>query len=571
MFPEGEHTIAGGARSCAVDIKVVGNTFRNIGVADFVYLTARDENGLPRTDSAGNPVFLMDENGNRIPNNNEDETAVHLQGTARKVTISDNAIEGTGFGTLRFRRGIADDAEITISNNLIRAFTSGGNRYSDALVVVDGAKEDTKITISGNRLFASDSNPDYKTVYYDSFFRRAKWCNKADDSAVITDSTTITQLDRFLQPVIAQSYVPNFPYPPLDVSNNVVDADEGTTIGPSVRTPVRLTELAMPSATVGDFDISLADDGILKSDDIMIFKSDIVLYKSCARRVGIFLSGHENAKISLVGNDIGYGDGAALIDNAIELWGVGNAAAPGFEAFSGNNINNYVKNLVGGSFSGSLATKGNYIGPVPRISRSVTLDRTGELSEPVAREPGAVGPRAGMNADSPPVVPRIASASVSPTAGDMVVVTYDTSLAGESVPPASAFTVRYRVEDGRSLEIGVSRLSVSGMTVTLTLASEIPSGASGVTVVYTAPGGDAAVRSRLGSVAARNQSSPVTTGGDGGDGDPSPPVDQPGGGGDGGCALASSGSGGAGLGTLLFLTVVVSFAFTAGRKRRYNA
>ncbi len=582
LFEEGEWVMSRGAKSCAVDIKVVGNTFRNIGVADSSYLVARDENGLPRTDSSGNPVFLMDENGNRIPYNNEDETAVQLQGTARKVTISDNTIEGTTFGTLRFRKGVAANAEITISNNLIRAFTSGGNRYADALVVVDDcpkvdrndpdrpcieSEEDAKITISGNRLFASDSNPVYSTTFYSAVLRRMQWCSNDDDTKIVA-ATTIAQIDRSLQPTIMQSYVPNFPYPPLS-SGNVVDAGDGETEGPARATPVRLAELARASATAGDFRLSAADDGILKSDDIMIGKNDIVRYKSCHRRVGIFLRANENAKISLVDNDISYGDGAALVDNAIELWSVEKAAAPGFEAFSGNNIGNYAKNLVGGEFSGQLAVKGNYIGPRPRVPSSVTLVLAGELLEPITRESGAIGPRAGMNADSRPEAPRIASASVSPTARDMIVVTYNTNLVAESVPPATAFTVQYRVEGSERIEVvNASRVSVSGMTVTLTLAKEIPSGASGVTVVYTAPDGDAAVRSRLGSISAGNQRSPVTTGDDG---DPSPPVDQPRGGGDGGCALASSESGGAGLGTLLFLTVVVSFAFTAGRKRRYNA
>ncbi len=581
LFEEGEWVMSRGAKSCAVDIKVVGNTFRNIGVADSSYLVARDENGLPRTDSSGNPVFLMDENGNRIPYNNEDETAVQLQGTARKVTISDNTIEGTTFGTLRFRKGVAANAEITISNNLIRAFTSGGNRYADALVVVDDcpkvdrndpdrpcieSEEDAKITISGNRLFASDSNPVYLTTFYSAVLGRMQWCSNDDDTKIVA-ATTIAQLDRSLQPTIMQSYVPDFPYPPLS-SGNVVDAGDGEPEGPARATPVRLAELARASATAGDFNLSAGDDGILKSDDIMIGKNDIVRYKSCHRRVGIFLRANENAKISLVDNDISYGDGAALVDNAIELWSVEKAAAPGFEAFSGNNIGNYAKNLVGGEFSGQLAVKGNYIGPRPRVPSSVTLVLAGELLEPITRESGAIGPRAGMNADSRPEAPRIASASVSPTARDMIVVTYNTNLVAESVPPATAFTVQYRVEGSERIEVvNASRVSVSGMTVTLTLAKEIPSGASGVTVVYTAPDGDAAVRSRLGSISAGNQRSPVTTGDDG---DPSPPVDQPRGGGDGGCALASSESGGAGLGTLLFLTVVVSFAFTAGRKRRYS-
>ena len=546
-----------GATDCTVDIRIVGNTFRNIGVADYAYLTARDENGVPRTDSAGNPVFIMDGDGNRIPYNNEDERAIHLHDVYRKVTISDNAIEGTSFGALSVNNPVAK-AEITISNNLIREFTAGGNRVADALLYIGGAREDTEITISGNRLFISDSTPDYHVVHYESFLRRAKWCDNADDLAVITDATTIAELDRITQPAIWQSYIPMFPYPPLDGSNNVVDADEGTTEGPPVPTPVRLTELVTESSTVGTL--------TLKSADIRIGDFDIVRYRGCKRRMGIVLAGHKDAKISVVDNDLGYGDAAAPFDNAIELWGQGEGA-PGFERFSGNNIDNYVKNLVSGGFSGSFATRGNYIGLRPRVSRSVTLDRTGELSEPVARERGTVGPRAGMTAESPPELPRIESASL--TARNMIVVTYDADLDEESTPPDSAFTVRYQVEEGRFSNIGVSSVSVSGRMVTLTLASPIPSGASGLTVIYTAPGGDAAVRSTLGNVEARDQSSPVATDDGGGGGSVDPPApQQPTRSGDGGCVLASSGSGGTGLGMLLFLAAAVSFAFmTAGRKR----
>ena len=559
---------------CDVDIKVVGNTFRNIGVADYAYLVARDENGLPRTDSSGNPVFIMDGNGNRVPNHAEDENTMQFWDVYRKVTISDNTFEGSTFSPIRFRtrQGYAPRAEITISNNLIREFTSGGNRAGGSLIGIRGARADTKITISGNRLLASDNDAVYNTVYYRDFLGingRAAGCPDIDGT------TTITRLDEFLRPVIAQSYVPSFPYPPLDGSGNVVDADDPSSVGTksgALATPVRLIELARSSATVRDFDITDADDGILKSDDIMIGKYDIVLYRLCtavSRIAAIFIQGDKDAKISLVDNDINYGEGAALISSPISLSGVGGDPAPGFEAFSGNNMDNYRWLLLGGPFSGSLAVKGNYIGQRPRVPRDVTLDRTGEILEPIAREDGALGPRAGMNADSRPEVPRIASASVSPTARNMIVVTYDADLAAESVPPATAFTVQYRLEGSERIEIvNASGVSVSGMTVTVTLAREIPSGAVGVTVVYTAPDGDAAVRSMLGSVAAGNQRSPVTTGDDDG-GDTGDPVSrQP----DGGCALASSESGGAGLGMLLFLTtVVVSFAFTAGRERRHNA
>ena len=545
-----------GATDCTVDIKIVGNTFRNIGVADYAYLKARDENGVPRTDSAGNPVFVMDEQGNRIPRNNEDEYAIGLWDVYRKVTISDNRIEGVSLEPL-WIHNLVGSAEVTVSNNLVRGFTAGGNRVGNILIQIGGALEDSRITVSGNRVFRSDSNPDYNVVYYASFLGRAKWCGHADDLAVITDATTIAQLDQFLQPTIWQSYIPRFPYPPLDASSNVVDADDGTTEGPPLPTPVRLTKLAAKSSTVGTW--------TLKSADIMIGDYDIVRYRNCFRKRMIYIGGHEDAKVSVVDNDIGYGEGAATFDNAIDLDGIG-----GFEAFSGNNIDNYVKNLIGGTFAGSLATRGNYIGLRPRVSRSATLDRTGELSEPVAREQGAIGPRAGMTAESPPELPRIESASL--TAGNMIVVTYDADLDEESTPPDGAFTVRYQVEEGRFSNIGVSSISVSGRMVTLTLASEIPSGASGLTVIYTVPGGDAAVRSALGGVAARDQSSPVATDDGGGGGSVEPPAGPtPTRSGDGGCVLASSGSGGAGLGMLPFLTAAVSFAFAAERKRRRSA
>ena len=546
-----------GATDCTVDIKIVGNTFRNIGVADYVYLKARDENGVPRTDSSGNPVFIMDENGNRIPDNNEDEYAIGLWDVYRKVTISDNRIEGVSLEPL-WIHNLVGSAEVTVSNNLVRGFTAGGNRVGNILIQIGGALEDSRITVSGNRVFRSDSNPDYNVVYYSSFFSRAKWCAHPDDLATITDATTIAQLDRVLQPTIWQSYIPRFPYPPLDGGGNVVDADEGDTEGPPLPTPVRLTELVAESSTVGTL--------TLKSDDIVIGDYDIVRYRNCFRKRMIYIGGHEDAKVSVVDNDIGYGDGAATFDNAIDLDGIG-----GFEAFSGNNIDNYVKNLIGGTFAGSLATSGNYIGLRPRVSRSssITLDRTGELSEPVVREQRTVGPRAGMTAESPPVVPRIRSAAVSPSGRNMIVLTYGTALDGESEPTAGAFSVRYRMEDGRIRIIGVDDVEVDGSTVVLTLGEEIPSGASGLTVIYSSEdAGDSAVRSTLGGVNARDDEA-VVSDSDGEDMMPPGPGEETAPKGDGGgCVLASSGSGGAGLGVLLTVAVMGLASFLSGRKRK---
>ncbi len=545
---------------CAVEANIVGNTFRNIGVTDSAYLPARNEDGSTRTDSAGKPVFLMDGEGNRIPRNNADEYAIELGHSIRKATISDNTIEKTSYGSIRIQ-DILEDGEITISNNLFRISTEGGSRNVDSPIGILGGNDDVEVMIRGNRIIYSDSNVPYLTTYYYDFLRRAKWCG-VSDRIHVTNNTTIKQLDAATEPAIWQSYMPNFPYPPIgtfvdanDIDGDrdkmesmtgVVDADEGETKGAAEALPSRLARLARSNATVGNFNFSVAGDGILKSNNIMIGRYDIVRYKSCLSTAMILI--HQNG-VSVVDNDLGYG-GPGSVDFAIQM-----PSGISLAKFSGNNVDNYVSSLVGGGFSGSFAIRGNYVGERPRVSRSVTLDRTGELSEPVARKQGAIGPRAGMNADDPPVVPRIASASVSPTARNVVVVTYDADLASGSEPPDSAFTVQYQSEKGRIEVIRASGVSVSGRTVTLTLAKEIPSGASGVTVVYTAPGGDAAIRGALGNLEARDQSRPVTTGDGGpGPGELPPPSDQPGGDGGGGCVLASSESRGVDLGTLLFLT-----------------
>ena len=551
---------------CVVDIAVVGNTFRDIGVADYAYLVARDANGLPRADSDGNPVFLLDEEGNRMNRNNEDEYAIGLHAAAhRKVVISDNTIEGTTHEPLQVRN-FAEGAEVTVSNNLIRAFTSGGNKFVGSLLNVDGGKEDTKVTISGNRLFRSDDNPVYDFTYYDAFRGRQKWCKSANgDPAGLTDATTIATLDRITEPTIVQSYVPNFPYPPLDGEDppNVVDADDEDVATPpredhELSTPIRVKDLVMDSCTVGACE---------EKTGVTIGDKDIVRYKSCKRRIMLIVIGHEDMEVSVVDNDIGYG-GAGLFDRAIEMWG-----PKEFKRFSGNNIDNYQTSLIGPpSFDGSLATAGNYIGPVPRISRLVTLSRDGELSEPIVRGEGDVGPRTGMTVDSPPELPQIESASVSGSR-NMIVVTYDAVLDEESPPPASAFTVRYQTPDreGTYENIRASGLSISGSTVTLTLPREIPGDASGLTLIYTAPDGAAPLRSKQGGIAARTQTEPVTGAAEPKDPGTPPPGAGAGGDGGGGCSLASSGGGGAGLGTLLLLTIVGLFVFAPGKKARRAA
>ena len=157
---------------------------------------------------------------------------------------------------------------------------------------------------------------------------------------------------------------------------------------------------------------------------------------------------------------------------------------------------------------------------------------------------------------------------MSPSGRNMIVLTYGTALDGESEPTTGAFTVRYRIEEERTGIIGVDDVEVDGSTVVLTLGEEIPSGASGLTVIYSSEdAGDSAVRSTLGGVNARDDEA-VVSDSDGG-GMMTEPGDETAPKGDGGgCVLASSGSGGVGLGMLLTVAVMGLASVLSGRKRK---
>ena len=175
------------------------------------------------------------------------------------------------------------------------------------------------------------------------------------------------------------------------------------------------------------------------------------------------------------------------------MWGAGIVLAE----FGGNNFD-YVEEGVIGSFAGNAArvsSKGNYLGLIPYGTSN--LDREGELGEPIVRGEGDIGPRFGMTVDNPPVVPRIESAAVSSSDRKMVVLTYNVDIDEEPRPTKDAFTVRYRVASGVTGMITVDNVKVDGRTVVLTLEDEIPSGVSGLTVVYsTEAAGDSAFREK---------------------------------------------------------------------------
>ena len=518
--------------NCFVEVDITGNTFRNIGIADYAFL--RDSDG----------DFITDGDGNRVPDgyNELSEYAIGLFDFVRKATISDNTIEGTTHNSIAIRN-TPEGGRIAVRNNLIRPAPDEGARFprfAETQIDIRGRADDVKITIAGNRLLGSDDYYPYFITNFGSFRRRANWCQ---DPAVPRDAS-ITQLETLLQPRIWRSYVPDFPYP---------DGSGPKLPMPPEGTPVRLASL------LNGFSGNTAQP----KTNIVIGPHDVVRHKRCHPTSRIEIRNQKG--VSVTDNDLGYGE-EGFVGYGITLWGADTTLAE----FSGNNVDYYSKGVIG-SFGGNAATvaaKGNYLGLRPLLTN---LNGDGVVTEPVARGEGDIGPRPGMTAENPPVVPRIRSAAVSPSGRNMIVLTYGTALDGESEPAAGAFSVRYRVEDGRIRIIGVDDVEVDGSTVVLTLGEEIPSGASGLTVIYSSEdAGDSAIRSTLGGVDARDDEAGVSDSSDGEDIIPPGPSEETAPKGDGGgCSLASSKSEGAGL--VVLLLAIFGFALGSGGRNKKNA
>ena len=518
-----------GSKDCFVEVEVTGNTFRNIGIGrDYSYIK----------DSSGN--FITDGDGKRIPNGYEElsEYAIGLFDRVRKAAISDNTIEGTTHNSIAIRN-TPEGGRIAVRNNLIRPATDEGAifpRYAETQIDIRGSADDVKITIAGNRLLGSDDFYPYFVTPFEQFRRRAGWCR----DPVVPRDATMAQLETLLQPRIWRSYVPDFPYP---------DGSGPAQPMPPEGTPVRLADL------LDGFNGNTAQP----KTNIVISGHDVVRHKRCHPTSRIEIRNQKG--VSVTNNDLGYGEEGS-VGYGITLWGAGTTLAE----FSGNNVDYYSKGVIG-SFAGNAATvaaKGNYLGPRPLL---INLNGNGVVAEPVARGEGDIGPRPGMTAENPPMVPRIRSAAVSSSGRNMIVLTYSTALDGESEPTARGFTVRYRIEEGRTGIIGVDDVEVDGSTVILTLEKEIPSGASGLTVVYSSEdAGDSAVRSTLGGLDARDDEA-VVSDSNGGGMMPADPGEGTAPKGDGGCVLTSSGSGGASLGILLTVAVMGLVSVLRGRRK----
>ena len=523
-----------GGDNCSVEARVTGNRFRNIG-------TGRDSSFI--RDSEGN--FITDGDGHRIPRNylelNKYAIGFH---SVRKGEILDNTIEGTTHVPVMVV-GTPEGGRITIGNNLIRSasgtFPAVASQFAESQINIRGTADDVKITITGNRLLGSDDGYPYFYTEFAQFRRRAGWCR----SPAVPRDASVEQLEALLQPRIWRSYVPDFPYP---------------SAGP----PVKL----------GDVVASYSGNTPTFRPDVVAGSYDVVRHRNCHPTSRIEI--RDQKGVSVTGNDLGYGE-EGYVKHAITLWGSGTALAE----FSGNNVDWYAVNLVG-SFNGNAETtsaEGNYLGPYPIVSKTTYIGE--EILEPIVRGAGEeVGPREGMTVDSPPVVPQIESASVSEAGRNKIILAFNVALLEEPKPSAGAFTVTLVYQGSkpggtRRGQVKVDDVEVDGSTVTLTLAEEIPSGASGVigvSVAYdTEKAGDSPVMSVRGGVAAIDQDISVTedtdTGPDTGPGTDTGGDDSAGAGtrGDGGCALASEGSGG--IGFMALLLVMLPFAFDIGRKK----
>ena len=528
--------------NCFVEVDITGNTFRNIGIADYAFLT----------DSDGN--FITDGDGNRVPDgyNELSEYAIGLFNFVRKATISDNTIEGTTHNSIAIRN-TPEGGRITVRNNLIRPAPDEGARFprfQEAQIDIRGSADDVKITITGNRLLGSDDFYPYFITNFGSFRRRAGWCR----DPVVPSSATIAQLETLLQPRIWQSYVPDFPYP---------GGSKKRFFMPPEGRPAELTDLLT----------GFNGNNAQVQTDVVIGPHDVVRHKRCHPTSRIEIRGQDG--VSIVGNDLGYvaGDdsGESYVSYGITLWRLG-SDDPTLTEFTGNNIDYFLKGAVGffgGNAQTSLSTRGNYLGPEALVPG--TVSRSGELVEPVVHE-NTVGPQE----KDPPTVPATGGAMISET-GTVITLTYDEALDEESVPAAAAFTVTQTDGDGLAGTIDVSGVEVSGPSVVLTLA-KAPGSGNSVTVSYDpAKAGSGAgagpIRDVAGNEAPALTSRMLTAS------RPTDPVgpnpmgpgetQQPGpGGGDGGCALALGGSDGADLGVLLLAVFVFFGSRRDTRKER---
>ena len=533
--------VVAGARRCASQVDVIGNTFMNIGGnGPFV------ENSRKRA--------LMDSNGNMIADIGNREPAIDIRG-ARAAMITDNTLGGSagddgtvvppGTSDAIVVREAPMKAAISVSNNRITSPMLNGILISDS-AAVESAANAASITVSGNVIsgvnanryltapFTSTAIPTTGPVVESYESERDTKCNDGGGPTATTAEKNASNL--VLAPEVWRSRVDDFPF----------------------------LSAGAPRALAGT-------GGVIEADVAAnIGNTDLVRYKAeeCFSLGSVKVVSQEG--VSLTNNDLGYtADGESSLSGSLDYGVVVEGASTELAAFRGNNVAYSLRGRAVRKAEGpALSVAGNYLGESPVLGRQVTGTPESDPIEPTTEAPRVVGPREDfINPDE--VAPTAPAAAVN-EAGTMLTLTYGEDLDEDSTPSAGAFTVRKSSDEdfARSLRITVSNVRVVGRTVILTLASspKIEAGDT-VRVTYVMPSGAAdKIQDMAENPAPSFATSPTVTnnvgGGDGGD-TMTPPAAA--GGGGGGCALASAGSEGTGLG-MLPLLLVIPFAFALRRK-----
>ena len=548
------------------DVVISGNTFTGIGFnGDYI---DREENVLA--------VFNL-------------ETAVKAF-RSRRMTITDNLVDGTTYAGFMLNEVFG---KTVVQYNEVRNVPSYGIRVKGNAV---SGESDYEVVVSNNRVVNSNNDP-YVTRPY------ANYKNEAGDVKDADSSLNDQQVDEILKPEIWRvSPGANFGWditgPPKPVSEF---ADTEYSSGTRVSRTGSTTEIPQWRGDLGAGEPCGTGDELVKTDGTPApmgsnrnrYCYSYVRFIDPALEAAIVLGQVNSNMIKIENNELVDNFAGLLICEKSSCFfrsdfgPLGSAKDAKIPAvIRGNNI--YVRDRVFNAYpAGSgigevvnaldgsenlLDLSGNYLGAYPQVFGNVrSLSATVLADEPFDLSSTA-GPRASANDRMPPGLVDEGGAELS---GMKITLTYGEDLDPESVPAKEAFTVRYENAQGLGKNVEVGEVAVEGMSVTLTLAEEIPGGNS-VTVSYdpTAAGSGTGVgklRDMAGNEVAaftsRNVMSmtdpvdPV----DPGTGTEMPPTTGTGmpaaAGGDGGCALASGGKGGVDLGVLLPLMALAALSF----------
>ena len=567
--------------ACGAQVEIVGNNFMNVG-----------GNGpfLKESETA----FVTDANGNKIAGLGNREPAISFYnvgstGTGSSVVsskITDNTIVG-GTSDAILLVGTPDNARVDITHNEIRDSILNG---IDIVTRTDGtARPTADIRIENNRIVGSSNNRFLTSKFAEiniftdghggdwltrsaGYFRPqppgdgGQFQNSIVRSCLAAysgDSDTLAERVAVMKAVSAEvwkSSVPTFPFPATGAPRSLLN-DAGDDYGFS-------------AIGVVSYDTSTS-----------MSRTDIVRYRAdeCYDLGRIRID--SQAGVTIKNNDLGYSADASGISfigspkNGVVFKRYHlSTGVPSPKVFTGNNIGYYTEFAVlntGAVFS----VKDNYLG-VPGSYRPG--DNVNEVNNNgdvpfETNDQRMIGPREQFAMPDEEVPELVESGDDAPAvseSGLMLTLTFNDMLDAESVPAATAFTVR----SGAGATIDVRGVRISGNSVILTLGSASAAAGSGVregetiTVSYTKPASGNVIRDDAGlelesfsNVSVTNNSTaaaPGTDDGDDGD-DESPGAAST----DGGCALASAGSG-VDLGALVLLLGAVSFAFALGRKAK---